>query len=297
MAFISPLVSCIIPTYRRTETLSRAIASAVKQTYPHLEILVVDDNPCGSSFSATVAQIVDSYASCDRVVKLITQRKHINGAAARNAGVAAANGEFIAFLDDDDEWLERKVELQVAKLCADPMVGGVTCLYVVKKNGLTVRECHPYDSNDLQFRILLREVSLFTPTFLCRKSLFEAMGGFNEALERHQDLQLFADFMSHAAIEPLNEVLVVSHCDSTINAPCFNDLVKIKAKFFEIERPTLRNLGWLRKRRIYAAHRFELAFVAAKERKWWPMFKCVVPTLFNPIGWHDLRRRMLYRSR
>lgn len=291
-----PLVSCVIPTYGRTETLVRAIDSAIRQTYSNLEILVVDDNPRDSVSSNSVASIVDSYAGCGRVVRRISQEKHVNGAVARNVGVAAAQGEFIAFLDDDDEWLENKIALQMATLCADPTVGGVTCLYVVKKNGETVRECRPYGSKNLRFRVLLREVSLFTSTFLCRKSLFETMGGFNEALKRHQDIQLFSDFMIQSTIEPINDILLVYHCDSTINAPCFDDLVKIKAKFFEVEASAMRDLSWLQRERIRAAHRFELAFVAAKERNWWAMSRCLIPNLLVPVGWYDFCRRLQYRS-
>lgn len=102
------LVSCIIPSYKRTDTLRRAINSVLKQTYKNIEVLIVDDNFNGDEYSEQVRNIVVSFDNPR--IRLISQPMHINGAEARNAGVRAAKGEYIAFLDDDDEWLSEKIE-------------------------------------------------------------------------------------------------------------------------------------------------------------------------------------------
>ena len=94
------LVSVVIPTYKRSDTLERAINSVHNQTYRDIEILVVDDNVPGDAYSQSVKRLIDRLAYDN--VTLVTQPRHINGAAARNAGIRKSKGEYISFLDDDD---------------------------------------------------------------------------------------------------------------------------------------------------------------------------------------------------
>lgn len=105
-------ISVIIPTYNRESTIKRSIESVVSQTYPVLEILIVDDG----STDETIAVIEKEYAG--RNIKIIRQN-HKGAQAARNAGIKAARGKYIAFLDSDDEWLPEKLELQVEALKKD----------------------------------------------------------------------------------------------------------------------------------------------------------------------------------
>ena len=120
---IKNLVSCVIPSYKRADTLRRAVDSVLAQTYNNMEVLVVDDNIAGDEFSNALHNIIDEYKDDSRV-RLVTQPKHINGAEARNAGIRAAKGEWIAFLDDDDEWLPTKIEKQMAALEQHPEIAG-----------------------------------------------------------------------------------------------------------------------------------------------------------------------------
>src|SRR5690554_2886294 len=97
---IKGMVSCIIPTYKRSETLVRAINSVLEQTYKKIEILVIDDNHPNDRFSLMVQKQLEQF---NDKVRYIQQEKHVNGAVARNVGIKFARGEYIAFLDDDDE--------------------------------------------------------------------------------------------------------------------------------------------------------------------------------------------------
>ena len=188
------LVSVVIPTFKRSDTLARAIQSVLNQTYKELEILVVDDNIRESVESIMVHEIVSSFE--DNRVRLVEQEKHINGAVARNEGIKAAQGEYVAFLDDDDEFMAEKIEKQVAFLNSHQDVGGVSCLYKVYMNGAVTHTCRPYTGDNLQFQVLSRQVAILTSTFMCRKPLIEKSGAFNPSLRRHQDLQLFTDFLN-----------------------------------------------------------------------------------------------------
>ena len=104
---MSCLISVVIPTLRRPDLLLRALDSVFAQTYSPIEVVVVVDGPDEATIGA-LRQIHDPR------LKVIVNERSLTAAGARNAGVAIANGEWIAFLDDDDEWLPHKLERQVA---------------------------------------------------------------------------------------------------------------------------------------------------------------------------------------
>ncbi|MCM1231281.1 MAG: glycosyltransferase family 2 protein [Ruminococcus flavefaciens] len=101
-------ISVIIPTYNREKTIIRCLDSIFKQTYPVYEVIVVDDG----STDETLNIIKNQYSDDVRIIK----QRHKGAQAARNVGVIAAKGEYIAFLDSDDEWLPKKLELQIQEL-------------------------------------------------------------------------------------------------------------------------------------------------------------------------------------
>ena len=102
------MISVIIPTYNRDGVISRAINSVLKQTYQNFEVIIVDDN---SPVTDNTACIISQYND-DRLF-YIKHDKNKGGGGARNTGILAANGEYIAFLDSDDEWLPEKLQLQI----------------------------------------------------------------------------------------------------------------------------------------------------------------------------------------
>lgn len=130
----SSLVSVIIPTYKRKETLRTAIESIMKQTYENLEIIVVDDNDAGSEYRKSVEKIMEQYRENSRII-YVQNEKNMGGAAARNVGIQKAKGEYLAFLDDDDMYYPEKIEKQVLvfQKSQDPRLALVYC-YVEQLN-------------------------------------------------------------------------------------------------------------------------------------------------------------------
>ena len=114
-------VSAIIPTYNRANIVIRAIQSVLNQTYQNFELLVIDD---GSQDNTE--EIVTGIH--DNRIKYIRHEKNKGVAAARNTGIEAAKGEFIAFLDSDDEWLPNKLKRIRVRIslstCNCPRPGG-----------------------------------------------------------------------------------------------------------------------------------------------------------------------------
>jgi len=117
---VNHLVSVIIPTYNRADLIGRAIASVIAQTYQNLEIIVVDDAST-EDIPQAIAHIDDSRLQC------IRHPTNLGGSAARNTGIKAAQGEFVAFLDSDDTWLPHKLQCQLAEISKVNISDNLVC--------------------------------------------------------------------------------------------------------------------------------------------------------------------------
>lgn len=114
----APLVSAIIPTFNRAAYVALAIDSALAQTWPNVEVVVCDD---GSTDNTT--EVLAQYGNRIRVVSQTNQGL----SAARNTAIKASSGEFLALLDDDDEWLPERLAIQMPLMLDNPdagLVGG-----------------------------------------------------------------------------------------------------------------------------------------------------------------------------
>lgn len=289
-----PLVSCIIPSYKRNDMIMRAIDSVLAQTYSNIEILVVDDNEKGSDYSIVLEKIVNRYN--DERVKLLKQSRHINGAAARNFGIRLSNGEYIAFLDDDDEWLPTKLEKQINFLANNQEYNAVSTLSSVYAGGKLIYSQKEYNVDNLQLKVFLREVDITTPTFLASKQSLVNMGAFDEALLRHQDLQLFVAYLEKYKIGLLPEVLIKIHSDSEINRPNVDKLIQIKRDYFKSVDKYIKKYSKSTQRRIICNHNFEIAYVAFKERKYFLTLKYLFKSGISFSALKDLCERIKRRN-
>jgi glycosyltransferase involved in cell wall biosynthesis len=206
------LISVVIPTRNRPDLLLRAVKSALAQTHRELEVLVVIDGPCAKS-SAALAKVSDAR------LRPIVLPASVGGSDARNAGVRHAAGEWIAFLDDDDEWLPTKLEKQAAAATQ------ATEPYPIISTGMmgispTGRFPWPrrYPGKDepiceylFNRRSLFRgEGQLQTSVLLTRKTLLE-VAPFTSGLRRHQDTEWYlrVDRIPGVAFHFVREPLVL----------------------------------------------------------------------------------------
>lgn len=169
-----PLVSVIIPTYKRADLVPRAIECVRRQTYKKVEILVIDDGSPDDT-GKVVRAIPDSR------IRYIRHERNKGLPAGRNTGIRAARGEYIAFLDDDDEWRDDKLERQLASIGEYDAV-----LCVAEVNGYPLR-LHPRPSITLDD---LRRGSFDPSSLLAKASVLKEVK-FDESLRQGEDWDAF----------------------------------------------------------------------------------------------------------
>jgi glycosyltransferase involved in cell wall biosynthesis len=196
-----PLVSVIIPTYNRSALVPGAIDSVLLQTYSNHEVIVVDD----ASTDDTAERLQDRYG---QKIKYIKQSANTGPSAARNAGMHMAQGTYIAFLDDDDEWLPDKLSLQVPVMQQNPDVGVVYCgCFLVDEGGAVIGQIKP-EKRGYIFNDLLHKNYLITSAALIRKELLEKTGGFDETLSACEDWDLWIRISQRCLIEYIDKPLL-----------------------------------------------------------------------------------------
>jgi glycosyltransferase involved in cell wall biosynthesis len=208
MAMTSPFVTSLIPAFNAAATIRRAIDSALGQTYQNLEVVVVDD---GSG--DTTSEIVGSYARDD--VRLIRLSSNQGASGAVNEGIAAAKGEFIAFLDADDEWLPTKLAKQIAALQSNPRAVMATCgCRFVDGDGNVFREFGmppPGIDKSEVWRSLLAATFIAKPCVVARTAALRAVGPFDIDLPVAEDQNMWIRLSMTGEVEFVPEYLTLVH--------------------------------------------------------------------------------------
>ena len=141
----SDLVSVIMPVYNAEAWLPRAIDSVRSQSHSKLELIAVDDGSCDRS-----PGMLDAYAAADTRVRVLRQPSNQGVAAARNTGVAAAHGDYIAFLDADDWWHPAKLERQLASMRSTGALISYAAYWRVAEDGRVLSKVMPPPQVDWQ---------------------------------------------------------------------------------------------------------------------------------------------------
>jgi glycosyltransferase involved in cell wall biosynthesis len=201
-----PAVSVVIPVYNRASTIARALLSVVAQTIRDLEIIVVDDASTDGTVEV-IRQINDPRVIC------IACDTNGGAAAARNRGIAAATGSYIAFLDSDDYWDPDKLERQLKYFeIAPPDVLVVCCSFRVMHaaTGRTVERLHAACTD---WRMKMLDVCCLAPgsTMIARRSVFQTIGIQDPLLRQFEDWDWFIRYLHE------HSLLVMPESLATIN--------------------------------------------------------------------------------
>lgn len=193
----NPLVSVVIPTYKRSDMLLDAIESVKNQTYKNIEIIIVDDNDKNSEYRQQTKSKLKMYIESNEI-RYIENEKNIGGSLTRNKGVKEARGKYIAFLDDDDIFMPTKIEKQV-KLIEENINEGVGLIYC-HCNGVDESGNILWENTNSYSGLPLYESMIYciasTSLWLCDRQMLLDIGGF-EDMPSKQDLLLMVKIIAN----------------------------------------------------------------------------------------------------
>jgi len=287
------LVSVIIPTYKNRGGLQESIFSALEQDYKDLEIIVVDDNAPDGEGRRSTEEVMKAFEGESKVI-YIRHPENRNGAAARNTGIKASKGDYIALLDDDDLFLPGKIEKQVKYLEEHPEYDAVYCL--AKRND------KPYGNDvsegDCTREMLMLQTCIYTPCQMFRREPLMQINGYDESFRRHQDYDLLLRFF-HAGykIGCLREVLTEIGTNEGENIPTGKKMEEMKAYFFEKFMPYIdeieqREPGF--KNKVFAKHYAGVFLNHVKHKNFsmaWRTLNTYMrlsPKIFTHVVWHSM---------
>lgn len=210
------MVSVIITTYKRPpEILERAIQSVLSQTCRDWELLVVDDSPPDFSQRPQVEAAVRQYE--DRGVHYLPHPKNLGANAARNTGLANAQGEFVAYLDDDDEWLPEKLEKQLEAMEQyGPDTALIYCGRLVEHDddGSVQEAKVTFLDGEVLDALILSNFIGSTSYPLMRTAALREIGGFDLELPASQDFDVWLRLSQKHKVGFVREPLAKYHIHS-----------------------------------------------------------------------------------
>jgi glycosyltransferase involved in cell wall biosynthesis len=204
--YAGTMVSVIIPAFNRVELLGRAVRSVLRQTHSNLELIIVDDGS-REDVRGALSEFRDAKLNYHR------RESNLGISAARNYGIHLSKGEYIAFLDSDDEWTDRKLTSQLARL------RGKGAEYRVcytrserfddtlgRKEAISEYQREGHILNDL-----LHKTRMATSSLLVEKKLLEEVRGFDEEIRWGEDWDLYIRLADRSPFACVDEPLTIYH--------------------------------------------------------------------------------------
>lgn len=265
------MVSIIIPTYKRSDVLVRAIESCLNQTMKDIEIIVVDDNQPDSEYRKITEQMMERYNDNEKVIYL-KHEKNMRGSAARNTGIKASHGDYITFLDDDDVLDSTKIEKQVEVLSQKGQEYGVVCCGVKvcdADSGKQMKCIQPNKEGDVQFDMLKLRMGMGTGSNpLFRRSVVEETGFFDTSFLRQQDTEYMIRVLRNYKLAVVPEILITKYESGHPNRPAADVYLDIQKHFMNTFKDDISRYSEDEQNEIYRNNWHQICIVAVDARDW-----------------------------
>ena len=226
----TPLVSVVIPMYNVENYIGETLQSILNQTYKNIEIIVVDDGSKDKS-----AEVVKDYQQKNACIRYIFQ-ENSGVSAARNRGIEEASGEYIAFLDSDDLWLESKIEKQLERISSTGM-GACYCGFKHYTDGRIGREFpERYFEGTIFKEVLQEKTVVWTSSLIVRREIIQQNNLlFEKGCSWAEDMEFFAKLMCFTKVCCVKEHLALyrQRENSLSYSPSRLDEIKIWNRFME----------------------------------------------------------------
>jgi glycosyltransferase involved in cell wall biosynthesis len=190
-----PLVSVVIPCFNAAETIDNTIASVLKQNWPALQVIAVDD-----ASKDNTCEVVKAIS--DPRVVLVELEKNGGGSVARNAGIDRADGVYVAFLDADDHWSENKIQEQIETLeqAGFPEKAVVyNAINMVMDDGIITRPDYPWDRSIPIDEYMITRRQIMQTSGLMLKTSFAKEVRFDDNLRKYQDTDFILSLRQEGA--------------------------------------------------------------------------------------------------
>lgn len=248
------LVSIVITTHNRENLLQRAIESVLSQTYKHIEIIIIDDGSRDNT-----EKVIKKYMQQHKNIKYIKHEKALGGNAARNSGIRAASGKFIAGLDDDDEFTPDRIQVLIDNYSDEYSLITSRAIKVTKTGQQKTKYVPVVDLDTmLYFNAIGNQV-------LVRKEKIIEAGLFDESLKRYQDydmwLRIIKKFGKAKVVKNVTQLIHYEHDIASNNniKNNFNGAYKFYKK-----HKHLMNKGQ-RKMQLYGIYRMQQKKITLKK--------------------------------
>jgi len=208
-----PKVSVIIPTFNRSQLLERALNSVLSQSFNDFEIIVIDD----ASTDKTIEQLQKNFKQEIKmgIIRYIRNEENKGRSTCRNTGIKLAEGELIAFLDDDDYWLPEHLGTLSSFIDEHKNIGIAFSNWLIvneqtqkKITGVTKIKT---GTGDEYLKLMLRALIGYPSTGIVKTELLKQIGGFNPNLTPREDWELFAKCAMKAGIGFVDKITVHIH--------------------------------------------------------------------------------------
>lgn len=204
------MISIVIPTHKRVDLLERLLDSIAVQTWQDFEIIVVDD---ASPNMDDYRQLIASKTKRWPALQYVRLQANSGAPAARNEGIRRARGTWVALVDDDDEWLPRKLELQMKIAAGAPEAVGLIYGWtrVVDGAGRVLNDSRPMIEG-MAVKDIFNTNFIMSPSVMVRRSVFDKVGMFDETLPSCQDWDMWARVLAGGyECRVVKELIAVYH--------------------------------------------------------------------------------------
>ena len=265
------MISVIIPTYKRSRYLERAVSSVLCQSYKNIEIIIIDDNGNNKNRSDTEELIKRLYGNDPRI-KYVQNERNMGGARARNHGAQMATGSYLCFLDDDDIFLEDKLENQHRFMKENKLEMSFSDIKMYNEVGkvVDVRRHGEYvadtDNNNLLVQHLLHHLTP-TDTYMFTREGFEKSGGFVHKIFGDEYILMLNAILNGVKIGYYPRITAVQYLHSGTRLSSVKRRVAGDVQLLKIKKEYFDRLSWRQRRYVYFRHMTVLAVYFLRNRE------------------------------